>query len=108
MEARNCAYAIFLSTLSTNSMPTRGTVRDAVAMAFHRYGGVPGCIAATAYVYGDSPWMAPRRMFWALALAREASRTAPVRIRCDRAWVYRRGRRGRRLHAHPTLHLIER
>jgi hypothetical protein len=80
MDRQNRAYAIFASTLNTDSAPNPGEVRDAVTAALRRHRDVRGCIAAAAHAFGAHPEAAARRMRWALALA-HGTPTGPRRTR---------------------------
>jgi hypothetical protein len=58
------ADALFASTLQRSDEPSAMQVRQAIAVAFGRYGD-GGCAARVAQAYGEEPLTAAARMRWA-------------------------------------------
>jgi hypothetical protein len=65
MGSNELCEALFVSFLSSDAKPDRGTVADAVQWAVGRYHGVRGCAAEMAAAYGNDPDSAVARMRWA-------------------------------------------
>ena len=80
------ADALFVSALQRSDDPSTGQVRNAIAAAFHEFGG-QGCAEQVAQEFGDHPETAVVRMRWARALAGEACRSCFARCSCVRARV---------------------
>ena len=61
------ADALFASALQRSDRPSPGQVRQAIAVAVARYGGL-GCAARVAQAFGEYPESAVLRMRWARAM----------------------------------------
>jgi hypothetical protein len=57
------ADALFASALQRSDRPSSGQVRQAIAVAVARYGGL-GCAARVAQAFGEHPETAVTRMRW--------------------------------------------
>jgi hypothetical protein len=101
MNDSDCAYALFVSSLPTDSTLPAGHARAVAARSIRRFGDARGCLAAVAYAYGDHPAEAAHRMRWALTVARSAHRQpcGAARRRLPAARPRRGGRRTHQLTA---------
>jgi len=59
------AEALFISSLSGSSDPSRPEVEAAIKHAIRAHGGSRGCAGEVAAAYGDYPETAAPRMCWA-------------------------------------------
>jgi hypothetical protein len=101
MNDSDCAYALFVSSLPTDSTLPAGHARAVAARSIRRFGDARGCLAAVAYAYGDHPAEAAHRMRWALTVARSTHRPpcGTARRRRPAARPRRGGRQARQRNA---------
>ncbi|WP_199896457.1 hypothetical protein [Streptomyces niger] len=66
------AEALFSSSMTVESHPTKGELAAAVTEAIRRHGGTRGCAVVLAGAYGEHPETAAPRMRWALRQVRAA------------------------------------
>jgi hypothetical protein len=67
------AEVLFASALPTGSRVTAAQLDDTIAETLRARGGVTGCAAEMAAVFGESPGFAAERMRWALRVLRPAA-----------------------------------
>ena len=75
------AEALFASALPTGSPVTAAQLDTAIAATLHTRGGVAGCAADMAAIYGENPCFAAERMRWALRVLRQAAERPADRAR---------------------------
>jgi hypothetical protein len=78
MRSTGIAEALFASSLQPSEHPTVEQVTAAVRDSLRRHGGEHGCASVCAAEYGQHPDAAPKRMRWALALAKHVSLPAAI------------------------------